>query len=574
MKRFKYIAVACLGLLAATTVSCDKDGDFLTTSGGDDVILDGTTSDIVLDYDYINALALTIHWNDNGDISLSNPLVAAPNNAVSNTIQFSGDEAFASTVDFLMDGGVYQKQFTVGELNNVLGRLGFEGGVKAPLYIRIKSELGSNITPKYSNVMVVNVTPYVIDMSVGFYLTAAKEETGRTLASPASDGIYSGFIGAGSWENWWLKEGNGILWGNVGDDGGGVPFKISSNDMAWNFWYPGVSGCYYTVVNTVAAEWSALLIPSLKVEGDIQGEMTYDRKGNKWTLTFDAVSAGTKNIKITGTGKQYNVATSTDDAAAIDTPVAFGGSADMLTFGSSASDIAVEVSAAGTFTLEMDLNNPNCWTLVVNAGAAPEPTTVSPIVYLYGISDGEANWTFSKYLRLYDEDNLGYAGFANVDCPWGYQVAIEDGNWSDVYKYASGDAVSGTMVFAEGNSNIPAPGTGLYFFNISLGNLTYAHTAVGSEVYYAGFEDDWDLRPLTPTSEVGVYTTTVTVSEETPWGVQIVLDQNWSVKLGGADGILLYQGASGVSNISFTETEGTFKFDVDLIKGTYSITKQ
>lgn len=580
MKKFNYIAVACLACLAATTVSCDKDGDFLTTSGSEDVTLDGNNSDIVLDMNNIDALALTVHWNNNGEISLNNPLVAAPDNAVSNTIQFAGDETFSTTVDYPMEDGVYQKQFTVGELNNAVGRVGLEGGVSSPLYIRIKSEIGVNIEPEYSNVLVVNVTPYVIDMSVGLYLNASEEETGRTLASPASDGIYTGFIGAGSWENWWLKEGNGIIWGNIGDDGGGVPFKISSNDMAWNFWYPGQSGCYYTVVNTVTAEWSALLIPSLTVGGDVQGEMIYDRKGNKWTLTFDAESSGTKNITISGTGKQYNIATGTDDASAVDTKVAFGGTADMLTFellapNSKAPNIAVEVSTAGTVTLEMDLNNPNGWTLAVNAGAAPEPTTVSPIVYLVGISDGNNGWTFSKYLRLYDEDNLDYAGFANVDCPWGYQVAIEDGNWSDVYKYASGDETSGTMVFAEGSdNNIPAPGTGLYFFNVSLGNLTYAHTAVGSEVYYTGFEDDWTLRPLTPTEEVGVYTATVTVSKETPWGVQIVLDQNWSVKLGGADGILLYQGSSSVSNIPFTETSGTFVLEVDLIKSTYSITKQ
>lgn len=576
MKKFNYMAVACLAFLSMATVSCDKDGDFLTTSGSEDVTLDGTTSDIVLDKDNIGALALTVHWNDNGEISLSNPLVAAPDNAVSNTIQFSGDEAFATVVEYTADAGVYQKQFTHGELNNAVGRVGLEGGVSSPLYIRIKSVIGVNIEPKYSNVLTVNVTPYVIDMSVGLYLNASsKEETGRTLASPASNGIYTGFIGAGSWENWWFKEGNGIIWGNIGDDGGGVPFKMSSNDMAWNFWYPGQSGCYYTVVNTVAAEWSALWIPSLTVGGDVQGEMTYDRKANKWTLTFDAATVGTKNITISGTGKQYNVATGTDDAAALNTDVAFGGTADMLTFGSSASNIAVEVSTAGTVTLEMDLNDPNCWTLAVNEGAAPTPSTVDPIVYLVGISDGYNGWTFSKYIRLYDEDNLGYAGFANVDCPWGYQIAKEDGNWTDVYKYASGDAVSGTLVFAEGtDNNIPAPGTGLYFFNVSLSNLTYAHTAVGSEVYYTGFEDNWDLKPLTPTEEPGVYTATVTVSKETPWGVQIVLDQNWSVKLGGADGNLLYQGSSSVSNIPFTETSGTFVLGVDLINSTYSITKQ
>lgn len=255
MKISRYIKAMTLCIAVATMLaSCDKDGDFLTTSGGDDVTLDGTTSDIVLDYSHLNALALTVYWNENGDISLSNPLVAAPGYAVDNTIQFSADEDFTSTNDLLMGKGVFERQFTVGELNNILGKLGFAGGVKAPLYIRVKSVLGDNLAPRYSNVLVVNVTPYVIDMTVGKILSSSLDETGKTLYSPEGNSVYSGFVGAGAWENWWLREGDGTTWGNVGDDGGGTPFVISSNDQAWNFWYPGQSGCYYTVLLTEAGQ--------------------------------------------------------------------------------------------------------------------------------------------------------------------------------------------------------------------------------------------------------------------------------------------------------------------------------
>ena len=87
-------------------------------------------------------------------------------------------------------------QFTAKQLNALISRVGFTEAVEKPLYIRIKSQLGSNIAPTYSNVLKLNVTPYVIDMSVGFILDSNQSETGATLASPASDGIYKGFMGA------------------------------------------------------------------------------------------------------------------------------------------------------------------------------------------------------------------------------------------------------------------------------------------------------------------------------------------------------------------------------------------
>ena len=51
-----------------------------------------------------------------------------------------------------------------------MGRLGLEGGVKATVYVRVKSSLGANIEPKYSNVLTISVTPYLIDLTVGYYL--------------------------------------------------------------------------------------------------------------------------------------------------------------------------------------------------------------------------------------------------------------------------------------------------------------------------------------------------------------------------------------------------------------------
>ncbi len=143
-----------------------------------------------------------------------------------------------------------------------MGRLGLEGGVKATVYVRVKSSLGANIEPKYSNVLTISVTPYLIDLTVGYYLDEGQNETGIILSSPEANGIYSGFVGAASWGHFWLREGNGTIWGNDGVTGTAFVLGNSTTGIdIWNCWYPGVTGCYYVTVDTPANEWSALPHP-------------------------------------------------------------------------------------------------------------------------------------------------------------------------------------------------------------------------------------------------------------------------------------------------------------------------
>jgi hypothetical protein len=571
MKVYQYISVAALALMSACMTSCDTDGDIIYTAGGDELSLDGTQQDIVLDKNNLQNLALTLYWNDNGTISTSDVRVAAPDYAVVNAIQFSATEDFASTVDFTMESGVFSKQFTHGDLNSVLNRLGFEGGIAAPLYIRIKGLLANNIDPQYSNVIKINVTPYVIDMTKGFILNSSKEDTGNILASPNSDGIYTGFMGATSWYNWYLQEGNGTIWGNEGANW--EPFLMSSSvsTVAYgNFWFPGLEGCYYTIVNTNTNEWSALLLPDLTVSGGISGEMTYDRKANTWRYIFTG-SKGTVKIKLSTTGKQYNYKTGTDDASAIDTAVGFGGSADNLTFGSSASDISVTIPADGECTLKLDLSNPNQWTVSVSSGADEGTAQTPQQLFLSGADDGISGaWTFDCYLTLYDEDNLGYGGAVNVNSLWGYRFYTEAENWNSYYSMAEGGTgLEGKLVF-QGEGNITAPEAGLYVFDVSLSALSYRLTAVTS-VSYAGLNDDWTPAAMQATSTPGVYQATVEKTANTPWGVKVLINDSWDLAFGGGSGVLrLYKdGFDGDNDLA----NGTYTLTVDLCKGTYSYSK-
>lgn len=562
----KYIAAAGLAAMLLGAQSCDKDGDTIYTDGPDRAEISGVASDIVLDKDHLQSLALTIYWNENGRISLSDPLVAAPEGAASNTVQFSTDPEFASVVDDNVESGVYYRQYTCEALNNLVGRLGLEGGVKGTVYIRIKTVLGANIDPKYSDVQTVSVTPYFIDMSMGFVLDASQNDTGRTLWSPASDGIYSGFIGAGSWENWWLREGNNTIWGNDGVTG--TAFVMGNNTTGldvWNFWYPSPSGCYYTVVNTRNNEWSALYIGELTLGGDLSGAMTYDRKANKWTYTFDA-TPGTISVTLSGTGKQYNTATGTDDAAAADTPVGFGGTAGNLTFGNAAQPVSVEVGAAGETTLTLDLSDPRGWTLSAGAGSAGPVETVPPMIYLSGV---QPEWDFSNYLKLYNEDNRTYGGALQVNSEWGYRIYTEAEAWDNYWTMVDGGTAFSGQLVNNGEGNIAAPEPGFYLFDVNMGDLTYKLTPI-TKVSYTGLNDDWSLTEMTATDVPGVYTATFEKTANTPWGVKIVLNDNWDLFFGGngtPGELALYRdGFEGDNELA----NGTHTLTVDLSKGTYS----
>lgn len=562
----KYIAAAATAAVLLGAYSCDKDGDMIYTDGPDKAEVSGVASEIVLDKDHLQSLALTLYWNENGKISLSNPLVAAPEGAASNTVQFSADPEFATVVDDNVESGVYYRQYTCESLNNLVGRLGLEGGVKGTVYIRVKTVLGANIDPKYSDVKVVSITPYFIDMSVGFVLDASQNDSGRTLYSPASDGVYSGFIGAGSWENWWLREGNNTVWGNDGVTG--TAFVMGNNTTGldvWNFWYPSPSGCYYTVVDTRANEWSALYIGELTLGGDLSGAMVYDRKTNKWTYTFDA-TPGTINVTIGGTGKQYNAATGTDDAAATDATVGFAGTSGALTFGQSAQAIAVEIAAAGETTLTLDLSDPRAWTLTAGEGLADPVETVPPMIYLSGV---QPDWDFSNYLKLYNEDNRTYGGALEVNSEWGYRIYTEPDAWDNYWTMVDGGTAFSGQLVNNGEGNIAAPEAGFYLFDVNMGDLTYKLTPV-TKVSYTGLNDDWSLTEMTATGEPGVYTAQFEKTANTPWGVKIVLNDNWDLFFGGngtPGELALYRdGFEGDNELS----EGTHTLTVNLSKGTYS----
>lgn len=552
------------GITALSLASCDSDIDPVYVLPAGEIALGGGTGEVILSPGNPQALALTLYWSGDGQLALSDTLLQAPLNAAEETIQLSKDEQFTATIDLSVEKGVRSRQFLCEELNSLLGRLGYIADEKAPLYIRIRSVLAANIEPTYSTIIKVSVQSYRIHLILGTVLDKDWNETTMQLASPEENGIYQGFMGVNGWTNWWFREANNVVWGNLGE--AGKTFYASSADDHWNFWFPDPAGCYFTTLHTVEGWWSGLHIDNLTVSGDVTGEMTYNQKANQWTMPVNLPSASTVSITVEGQGSMYNRET-TDMGPSVPQRVAFGGDNQNLTFGENASTISINLPAGET-TLVLDLSNPLA--LTIGAGtAAPEPEVEQ---YLY--FSGVVNWDgFDDYLTLYDESSLSYGGAHWIDSEWGYR-AYSQPDWAAAYKAADGATpLSGDLIVAESDGNIPAPEEGLYVMDFNLKALSYQLTKIET-VTFTGLNNDWTEYPMTQSSEnPEVFTAEFIKEKETPWGVKVLINNNWGLFFGGGDGILRLghsEATTGFDGDNALTVGETYVLTVDFGKQTYS----
>ena len=355
-------------LLCALTalVSCDESGDKIYLDGFEASSLMASASDVVLSVDKSKDVVLSLAWQ-NPTLLSSDETKPAGSGVLKTYLQVSASENFTSEKEYTVTD--LSKAFTGADLNAAAKDLGLTPDVSSPLYFRIKSQMGNNLDAAYSNVCQVKVTPYLIDMS---YINILKEKTDvdhplTYLYSPNEDGIYAGYMNASSWLNFWGKENDGTVWGNVGQDG--HVYEIDNTESAWNFWFPGQTGIYYTVVDTKAKEFKPTYIKAMQLNGE---DMTYDAPNYAWTKVITTTADNTP-VSIVATGAQYSKATGTDDAAAVvktmNYTLADGKMTDSETAGS------VNIATAGTYTITVKVGEHSQleYTIVEGDQTTPEP---------------------------------------------------------------------------------------------------------------------------------------------------------------------------------------------------------
>ncbi len=352
-------------LIALTAmVSCEESGDKIYLNGFKASDLIASASEVALSIDNSNVQVISFAWQ-NPTLLSSDETKPAASGTLITYLQASATEDFATVKEYSVNN--LSKSFTGGDLNAAAKELGMTPDQQAPMYFRIKSQLGANLDAAYSNICKVNVTPYSIDMSYINILSSDKTKTLTYLYSPSSDGIYTGYMTASSWMNYWGKENNGTTWGNSSTDG---TFVIDNTASAWNFWFPGVSGIYYTVIDTQAKEWKATLLKSVQVNGE---DMTYDAPNYAWTKVITTTADNTP-ISIVATGAEYNQSTGTDDASAIAKTMNYTLNADgSMTDASAAGSVNIPTAGTYTVTVKVGENSQLAYTIVSGDNTTPEP---------------------------------------------------------------------------------------------------------------------------------------------------------------------------------------------------------
>ena len=353
-------------LLCALTalVSCDESGDKIYLDGFKASDLMASASDVKLSVDNSKDVVLSLAWQ-NPTLFSSDETKPAGSGVLKTYLQASASEDFASVKEYTVTD--LSKAFTGADLNAAAKDLGLSPDVSSPLYFRIKSQMGANLDAAYSNVCQVKVTPYLIDMSYINILNEKKDQVLTKLYSPNSDGVYSGYMNASSWFHIWGKENDGTIWGNVGQDN--HVYEMDNTESAWNIWFPGQTGIYYTVLDTKAKELKPTYIKAMQLNGE---DMTYDAPNYAWTKVI-TTSADNTPISIVATGAEYSKATATDDAAAVVKTMNYTLADGKMTAAATAG--SVNIAKAGTYTVTVKVGENSDLTYSIESGnqTAPEP---------------------------------------------------------------------------------------------------------------------------------------------------------------------------------------------------------
>ena len=352
-------------LLCALTalVSCDESGDKIYLDGFKASDLMASASDVVLSVDKSKDVVLSLAWQ-NPTLLSSDETKPAGSGVLKTYLQVSASENFTSEKEYTVTD--LSKAFTGADLNAVAKDLGLTPDVSSPLYFRIRSQMGANLDAAYSNVCQVKVTPYLIDMSYINILNENKDQLTK-LYSPNSDGVYSGYMNASSWFHIWGKENDGTIWGNVGQDN--HVYEMDNTESAWNIWFPGQTGIYYTVLDTKAKEFKPTYIKAMQLNGE---DMTYDAPNYAWIKVI-TTSADNTPISIVATGAEYSKATGTDDAAAVVKTMNYTLADGKMTDSENAG--SVNIAKAGTYTVTVKVGENSALTYSIESGnqTAPEP---------------------------------------------------------------------------------------------------------------------------------------------------------------------------------------------------------
>ena len=331
-------------LCAATTlVGCDESGDKIYLDGFKASELMASASDVSLSVDKSKSIVLSMAWN-NPTLLSSDETMPAGNGTLATTLQASASTDFATVKEYSVT--TLSKAFTGADLNALAKELGLTPDASAPVYFRIKSQMGANLDAAFRNVCQVNVTPYLIDMSYINILNSNKDAVLTYLYSPEKNGVYTGYMNVSSWLNFYARENDGTMWGNSATDG---TYAIDNSESAWNLWFPEPAGIYYTVLDTQTKEMHATLIKTMQLNG---AAMTYDRVNYAWVGVV-TTTANNAAVSFSATGAEYNKSTG-DKGEPVAKTLNYSFADGVMTAADQAGSLTIAIAGTYTVTVKVE----------------------------------------------------------------------------------------------------------------------------------------------------------------------------------------------------------------------------
>ncbi|HOO83355.1 MAG TPA: DUF5114 domain-containing protein [Prolixibacteraceae bacterium] len=328
---------------------------------------------------------------------------------------------------------------------------------------------------------------------------------------------------------------NGVLFNQNGDftvpgPAGDYTIRIDlSNPKAWT--YEITSGTV-VIVDPIS---NYLFLPG--IDDGISGSWTFD---NYLTLTSedDSTFAGVVNVN-----SQWGYQMGLEADNWTDVYTLAGGDASSGTLQFQGSD-NIPAPEPGLYLINADLKN------------MTYSTTPVQNVYYTGLND---DWSLTQMEQSEIPGVFTAQITINTVSEWGMQIFIDD-QWTNKFGGENGKLVFNSATNITDDTFIPA---GNYTLVVNLVNNTYY--IVGEQLYVVGLNDVWDFSSaVLNMTEPGIYSGSVTLTGNTPWGYYFLLyPENWDVKIGGSNDALLFGGEN--IEADWYATMGTYTVTVDLI---------
>ncbi|WP_347158827.1 SusE domain-containing protein [Pontibacter chitinilyticus] len=335
MKRwFNYTFI--FSMLTLALFSCEKDEEQAILRAGTAPVLAVSTTNVVLTEENAANEAVTFTW-DKADFGY----MAAVNYSLQ--IDTAGNN-FAQPYSIAL-GNEPKKTFTVEELNNLLTKLKYTPDEAHDLPMRIKASVSDKVSPVYSNVITLSVTPYSTYVEPTYVYVPGgyqdwKPETAPALASVENNEIYQGlisFVDASSLEfkitkdrSWNDNYGSGDAAGSLAPNGANLSVPTADTYMLV---------ADFNTLTWTAAKYSWGVIGDATPGGwDADTNMKYINDEGVWKITLP-LKAGAFKFR-------FNDAWDTNY-----------GDDDTSNPALNASGANIAVATAGTYEITLDVDN-------------------------------------------------------------------------------------------------------------------------------------------------------------------------------------------------------------------------